>query len=71
MRPLERNLTALGARLAWGDNPFIPYDDYLLSPAHSFVRLETPAGRMSAALNLLIAHLVDSPITFNGQTFLV
>ncbi|MBN1163151.1 MAG: insulinase family protein [Candidatus Krumholzibacteriota bacterium] len=61
-RELEEKLTALGARLLWGDNPYIPMDDYYLSPAWSFIRLEAPAENMARAIPLMVSHLLQSPL---------
>jgi predicted Zn-dependent peptidase len=50
---LELELASIGARIQWGDNPYIPMDDYLINPSWICVRLETPPGRMrEAALKL-------------------
>jgi predicted Zn-dependent peptidase len=62
-RELSRSLEALGCRLQWQDNPFIPMDDYYLNPSFSFVRLEAPAGRIEQAARLLIDFLLGANIT--------
>jgi zinc protease len=60
---LAEKLDALGARLQFGDNPYMPQDDYLLNPSFAFVRLEAPARSMREASGLLIAHLLDLEAT--------
>jgi zinc protease len=67
-KELSRELEALGCRLQWQDNPFIPMDDYYLNPAYSFVRLEAPAGRIEPAARLLIDFLVGTGITGDDLT---
>jgi zinc protease len=62
-RELVRELEALGARVAFGDNPYVPQDDYLLSPAFAFVRLEAPAARIAAAAGLLGRFLSGDAVT--------
>jgi predicted Zn-dependent peptidase len=58
-RSLKEDLASMGARIQWGDNPYIPMDDYLVNPGWSFIRLETPAGRMREAAGLLAGFLED------------
>jgi predicted Zn-dependent peptidase len=60
---LEEELASLGARIQWGDIPFIPMDDYLVNPYWSFIRLETPAGAMDDAAALLAGFLGGYEIT--------
>jgi zinc protease len=62
-RALSLRLETLGARLQFGDNPYVPQDDYLLNPAFAFVRLEAPARSMGEAAALLADHLLSSAIT--------
>jgi len=54
---LENKLGAMGARLQWGDNPYIPFDDYYLDPSFSFIRLEAPAASIRDAATLLFELL--------------
>lgn len=61
-RELSRELDELGARVQFGDNPYVPQDDYLVSPAFAFVRLEAPAGAMREAAKLLVSHLLESEL---------
>ncbi len=60
---LSSRLRSMGASLQWGDNPYIPMDDYMLSGAWSFCRLEAPAGRLIEAAGLLAGHLSGSIVT--------
>jgi predicted Zn-dependent peptidase len=62
-RALAERLDALGARVQFGDNPYVPQDDYLLSPAFAFIRLEAPAGCIEEAASLLVGHCLSSPVT--------
>ena len=62
-RALSQRLEALGARVQFGDNPYVPQDDYLLNPAFAFIRLEAPAQSMGEAASLLAGHLVSSAVT--------
>jgi len=62
-RALSQRLEALGARVQFGDNPYVPQDDYLLSPAFAFIRLEAPARSMGEAATLLMSHLLSSAVT--------
>ncbi len=62
-RVLAERLDALGARAQFGDNPYVPQDDYLLSPAFAFVRLEAPAGSIEEAASLVVSHCLSSPVT--------
>ena len=62
-RSLSARLDALGARVQFGDNPYVPQDDYLLSPAFAFVRLEAPAGSIEEAASLVVSHCLSSPVT--------
>jgi len=62
-RVLAERLDALGARIQFGDNPYVPQDDYLLSPAFAFVRLEAPAGSIEEAALLVVSHCLSSPVT--------
>ena len=60
---LTSRLRGMGASLQWGDNPYIPMDDYMLNEAWAFCRLDAPAERMIEAAGLLAAHLSNSAIT--------
>ena len=60
---LSQRLEALGARVQFGDNPYVPQDDYLLNPAFAFVRLEAPARSMGEAASLVVDHLLSSAVT--------
>ncbi|MCK4549421.1 MAG: hypothetical protein KAU49_04600, partial [Candidatus Krumholzibacteria bacterium] len=60
---LKEDLAAMGARVQWQDNPYIPMDNYLVKPDWSFIRLETPAGRMREAALLLAGFLDDHVIS--------
>jgi predicted Zn-dependent peptidase len=60
---LEEDLASLGARIQWGDNPYIPMDDYLVNPHWAFLRLEAPACSMENAAALLAAFMEDYEIT--------
>ena len=60
---LSERLDSLGARVAYGDNPYVTQDDYLLNPSFSFVRLEAPAQSIAEAASLLLKHLASSPAT--------
>ena len=62
-RVLAERLDALGARIQFGDNPYVPQDDYLLSPAFAFVRLEAPAGSIEETASLVVSHCLSSPVT--------
>jgi predicted Zn-dependent peptidase len=62
-KTLAEKLDALGARIQFGDNPYVPQDDYLLSPAFAFVRLEAPAGSIEKAASLVVSHCLSSPVT--------
>jgi zinc protease len=62
-KELSRGLEALGCRLQWQDNPYIPMDDYYLNPSFSFVRLEAPADRVEQAARLLVDFLRGSRLT--------
>ena len=62
-RALSERLDSLGARVAYGDNPYVPQDDYLLNPSYAFIRLEAPAESFAEAATLLIRLLVDSGMT--------
>jgi zinc protease len=62
-RALSARLEELGARVQFGDNPYVPQDDYLLSPAFAFVRLEAPAGSIGEAASLVVSHCLSSPVT--------
>ncbi len=56
---LSQKLEFLGARIEWGDNPYIPMDDYRLNPSFSFIRLEAPSASFEEALRLLIDYILD------------
>ncbi len=58
-RRLKEDLASIGARIQWGDNPYIPMDDYLINPAWAFIRLEVPAGRMREAAGMLQRFLSE------------
>jgi predicted Zn-dependent peptidase len=60
---LDAKLTSLGARVQWRDNPYIPMDDYLVSPSWSFLRLEAPSGRIAEATGMLVEFLSGVEIT--------
>ncbi|MCU0639192.1 MAG: insulinase family protein [Candidatus Krumholzibacteria bacterium] len=60
---LTSKLRGMGASLQWGDNPYIPMDDYMLNEAWAFCRLEAPAERMIEAAGLLAGHLAGSAMT--------
>ena len=60
---LSRRLAALGARVAWDDNPFVPMDDYLVNPSFSFVTLEAPAEHLEQAASALVDFLASFRIT--------
>jgi predicted Zn-dependent peptidase len=62
-RALSQRLEVLGARVQFGDNPYVPQDDYLLSPAFAFIRLEAPARSIGEAAILLMSHLLSSVVT--------
>jgi zinc protease len=62
-RALSKRLESLGARVQYGDNPYVPQDDYLLSPSYAFIRLEAPAGSLMEAASLLVHHLLGSAAT--------
>ncbi len=57
-KALAEKLDALGARIQFGDNPYMPQDDYLLNPSFAFVRLEAPAKVMREASHLLLTYLL-------------
>ena len=56
-RGLSHSLKAIGCRLQWQDNPYIPMDDYYLNPSFSFVRLEAPAEGLELATWFLDEYL--------------
>ncbi len=58
-RKLKEDLAAIGARIQWSDNPYIPMDDYLINPAWTFIRLEAPAGKMREAAGMLQRFLSE------------
>jgi predicted Zn-dependent peptidase len=60
---LTKELDAMGARVHFGDNAFVPMDDYILSPAFSFVRLECPAASIDRAVSLLVKRLLAFDFT--------
>ena len=60
---LSQKLEYLGARIEWGDNPYIPMDDYRLSPSFSFIRLEVPAACFEEASRLLIDYILAPEFT--------
>ncbi len=62
-KALAEKLDALGARIQFGDNPYMPQDDYLLNPSFAFIRLEAPARTMREASRLLVAYLLGSEAT--------
>ncbi len=62
-RALAARLEELGARVQFGDNPYVPQDDYLLNPSFAFVRLEAPAGSLEEAASLVVSHCLSSPVT--------
>ncbi|MDZ7859508.1 MAG: insulinase family protein [Candidatus Krumholzibacteriota bacterium] len=54
---LSQKLESLGARVEWGDNPYIPMDDYRLNPSFSFIRLEAPGANFREAAGLLVDYI--------------
>ena len=52
-RQFKADMAALGARFETADNPFIPMDDYLLSPFFGFIHVQAPAQHGMAALRLV------------------
>ncbi len=52
-KEIENALNSIGARVAFSDDPYIPYDDYRTSTQHSFIRLETIDDFYTQGLNLL------------------
>ncbi|MCD6379216.1 insulinase family protein, partial [bacterium] len=60
---LAKKLESLGARIEWGDNPYIPMDDYRLNPSFSFIRLEVPVVNFEEAARILIDYILDSEFT--------
>ncbi|HER44016.1 MAG TPA: insulinase family protein, partial [Candidatus Eisenbacteria bacterium] len=62
-RELSGALEAIGCRIQWQDNPYIPMDDYYLNPSYSFVRLEAPADRIEQAGRLLVEFLAGARFT--------
>jgi len=54
---LASRLSSLGAEVKWGDNPYIPFDDYLVNPSFSFITLLSPAKSSKDALKLLVSYL--------------
>jgi predicted Zn-dependent peptidase len=59
-RGLATRLDSLGARVSYGDNPYVPQDDYLLSPAFAFIRIEAPAGSIAEAARLVLGNSLSS-----------
>jgi predicted Zn-dependent peptidase len=60
---LDETFRGMGARVSWGDNPYIPMDDYLLNPSFSFIRLEAPLSSFEEAAELLIGHITTARLT--------
>lgn len=60
---LMKELDAIGARVHFGDNPFVPQDDYILNPAFSFVRLECPVASTDRAISLLVRRILAFDFT--------
>jgi zinc protease len=60
---LAKKLESLGARIEWGDNPYIPMDDYRLNPSFSFIRLEAPVANFEEAAGILIDYILDPKFT--------
>lgn len=56
-KALTGRLEAIGARLRWSDNPYVPMDDHLSSPSYACVTLEAPAGRIEEAASELVRFL--------------
>jgi len=54
---LANRLSWLGAEVKWGDNPYIPFDDYLVNPSFSFITLLSPVKSSKDALKLLVSYL--------------
>ncbi len=54
---LTQKMESLGARVEWGDNPFIPMDDYRLNPSFSLIRLEAPGANFREAAGLLVDYI--------------
>jgi len=62
-RNFSEKLSLLGAEVEWRDNPYIPFDDYLINPTASFIRLLAPADRGVEALHMLVEYLMDPGFT--------
>jgi len=60
---LAEQLERLGARITWGDNPYIPMDDYLLNPSFSWMGLETPISSFEEVSKLFIEHIRSAELT--------
>ncbi len=57
---LDDTLEAMGTHLKLHDNPYIPYDNYYLSPFYSYIRMEAIGDFEWPSLNLLAA-IVEEP----------
>jgi zinc protease len=57
---LEKRLAELGARIAVADIPFIPFDDYLMSPMYGFIHVQAPSLRWRELLEL-VGDLLAAP----------
>ncbi len=58
---LEDTLEAMGTHLKLHDNPYIPYDNYYLSPFYSYIRMEALHDFELPSLNIL-ADIVENPL---------
>ncbi len=57
---LNDTLEAMGTHLKLHDNPYIPYDNYYLSPFYSYIRMESIGDFELPSLQIL-ADLVENP----------
>ncbi|MGM0483240.1 MAG: M16 family metallopeptidase [Candidatus Krumholzibacteriota bacterium] len=60
---LNEKLDRLGSRVSWGDNPYIPMDDYLLNRSYTFIRLEAPLSNFREAAGQLIEHVAGARLS--------
>ncbi len=58
-KALSSRLARWGARVMWSDNPYIPFDNYYLNPAFSFVALQSPAENVVEACRELLEYLTS------------
>ncbi len=63
---LNDTLEAMGTRLKLHDNPYIPYDNYYLSPFYSYIRMESIGDFELPSLRIL-ADLVENPLLAKGD----